>query len=178
MQGTVKNAEQPSNDIFDDCCEKHAKTFIYPCGIKNIMEVIQMARRKIRLLVVGEDFDLIRSSYSTLPKYRYSRLIVPIYPYDFDFKKIKKIVEEYNSRYPDKRLKVLKRKIFGKTFIVIRREGYSYSNPPVYLCVNDGRIYVPASYVRRNKRLVSAVVHYRMSLLGLRYRTCNVVEEE
>jgi len=137
-----------------------------------------MARRKIKLLVAGEDFDLTRTSYSTLPKYNYTRLIVPLYPYEFDEKEIKEKVNEFNSRYPDKKLRVTKKKMFGKTFLIIRREKYSYMNPPVYLCIDDGKIYVPQSYVKRNKRLVSAVVHYRISLLQLPYRTCNVAEEE
>jgi len=136
-----------------------------------------MARRKIKLLCVGEDIDIIRSSYSTLPKYQYNRLIVPIYPYNFSEKEIKEKIEEYNKRYPEKMLKMTKKKIYGRTYIIIRRAGYSYKNPPVYLCIDDGKLYVPASYVKRQPRLVSAVVHYRISLLGLKYRTCNVSEE-
>ena len=121
----------------------------------------------MKLIEPFKDFEVELNSYSYSKRYPVVRKIRPKkYPLQVDEEKIKKVVEALQKKYPDKqyRYKIVTYK--GKKYAVIRRGNLSYKNPPVYICLDDGKIYVPESYYKREPHLVNFIVMVRLYDLG------------
>jgi len=124
-------------------------------------------KRKMKLLEVGKDFEIERQ-YMVKGTYRVREIIrLKRRRNKISEKKFKEVVKVLQERYPDKKYVLKKRKIKGKVYLVIRREGYSYKNPPLYYSIKDRKLYVPKSYVRRKPKLVSAIIDMRLRDLGV-----------
>ena len=133
---------------------------------------------RMKLLEVGEDFDIKIRSYSGNPKHKYNRYLhVRSEKIRISFKKMKQLVESLNKRYPGKNYFVEKRRIQKKRFWVFgRREDPDPKRPekkrrdvPIYYWPKKKKLYVPTSHVGRSRRLVSSVLLYRLRDLGVRY---------
>jgi len=134
-------------------------------------------RRKIVLMEWGVDFTPERESNWSRENgnrvYSYVHVLEPPTlkgrPTELYFK-ILEAVHVYNKRYdcPDKQLKVVKRKLAGHEFVVIRRLKKSVKNPPVYIDLCCKKVFVPRYYVENEPRLVAAVLDYRMAMIGVK----------
>jgi len=117
----------------------------------------------MKLLEAFKDFEVTVNTYSYSPKYRYVRVIRPKkYPLNIDVEKIEKYVKALQEKYPDKgyRYRIVTYK--GKKYAVIRRGELSYKNPPIYIGLHDGKIYVPKSYYKREPKLVNYLIMVRL----------------
>jgi len=122
----------------------------------------------MKLLEAFKDFEVVVNSYSYSEKYRVERVIKPKeYPLKITEKDIEKYVSELQKKYPNKgyRYKIVKYK--GERFAVIRRGPLGFDNPPIYISLDTGRIYVPESYYKRKPKLVNFLIMMRVyDLLG------------
>jgi len=115
----------------------------------------------VKLLEAFKDFEVRRRSAGRIIK------ITPATEIKVTYDDIKKAADELNEKYPQHRYVVKKTRINGKEFVVFRRDEPSAKGIPIYIDTEEGRIFVPSSYVKRNFRLVRAVVDYRLSALGI-----------
>ena len=115
----------------------------------------------MKLLEAFKDFEVRRRSAGRIIK------ITPATEIKVTYDDIKKAADELNEKYPQHRYVVKKKRIKGKTFVIFRRDEPSAKGIPIYIDTEEGRIFVPASYVRRNFRLVRAVIDFRLSALGI-----------
>ena len=115
----------------------------------------------MKLLEAFKDFEVRRRSAGRIIK------ITPATEIKVTYDDIKKAADELNEKYPQHRYVVKKTRINGKEFVVFRRDEPSAKGIPIYIDTEEGRIFVPSSYVKRNFRLVRAVVDYRLSALGI-----------
>lgn len=130
---------------------------------------------RMKLLEVGKDIQIIRNFVTH--KGRYKRVMhiglreekADISEYDFSY-----FAYYLQQKYPDKDYRWAKRKIGGKTYLVLRRGKYSYKSVPLYYCMNDGKFYVPASYVSREPRLTSTMLDITLGYLGVPLRKTSV----
>ena len=115
----------------------------------------------MKLLEAFKDFEVRRRSAGRIIK------ITPATEIKVTYDDIKKAADELNEKYPQHRYVVKKTRINGKEFVVFRRDESNAKGIPIYIDTEEGRIFVPSSYVKRNFRLVRAVVDYRLSALGI-----------
>lgn len=115
----------------------------------------------MKLLEAFKDFEVRRYSAGRIIR------ITPATEVKLTYDEIKKAADELNEKYPEHKYTVKKRRVNGKEFVVFRRDEPSAKGIPIYIDTEEGRIFVPSSYVKRNFRLVRAVVDYRLSALGI-----------
>jgi len=115
----------------------------------------------VKLLEAFKDFEVRRQSAGRIIR------ITPATEIKVTYDDIKKAADELNEKYPQHRYIVKKRRVNGKEFVIFRRDEPNGRGVPVYIDVEEGRIFVPASYVKRHFRLVRAVIDYRLSALGI-----------
>ena len=115
----------------------------------------------MKLLEAFKDFEVRRQSAGRIIR------ITPATEIKVTYDDIKKAADELNEKYPQHRYIVKKRRVNGKEFVIFRRDEPNGRGVPVYIDVEEGRIFVPASYVKRHFRLVRAVIDYRLSALGI-----------
>ena len=110
----------------------------------------------MRLVEVFQEIEA-KAAYTCRDRYSYERTYIPKeYPKKPNLNDLIAYVERLKERYPDKGFDWAIRKIGGREFFVIRRKPYDYRNPPIYIDLESGRWYIPASYVRRKPKLNSA----------------------
>ena len=134
-------------------------------------------KRKIILLEWGVDFTPKRESNWSRgvngKSYSYVHVLEPprirTRPTTLYFKILEAVVL-FNKKYgsSEKQLKVIRRRLAGHDFVVIRRLKKSLKNPPVYIDLCHGKVFVPRYYVENEPQLVAAVLDYRMQLLGIK----------
>jgi len=134
------------------------------------------------LLELEKDFDvLLHDSALSADKartYRRTRRLtlrrktnrIPI-------KKIKRKIAKLRKRYPDKGYYAEKVKLGKLALWKIGRKAEGERDVPLFYSTSRGRFYVSASDVRRNRRLASTVVMYRLSGLGVPYSLSLVREK-
>ena len=115
----------------------------------------------MKLLEAFKDFEVRRYSAGRIIR------ITPATEIKVTYDDIKKAADELNEKYPQHRYIVKKRRVNGKEFVIFRRDEPNGRGVPVYIDVEEGRIFVPASYVKRNFRLVRAVIDFRLSALRI-----------
>jgi len=115
----------------------------------------------VKLLEAFKDFEVRRYSAGRIIR------ITPATEIKVTYDDIKKAADELNEKYPQHRYVVKKRRVNGKEFVIFRRDLPSSKGIPIYIDTEEGRIFVPASYVKRHFRLVRAVIDYRLSALGI-----------
>jgi hypothetical protein len=117
---------------------------------------------KIRLLEAFKDFEVKIKSDNSFKKVILTKSIKTITEKD-----LKAMVIGLRAKYPDKNYRLVKRKIAGKTYLIIRRGKASLNNPPVYFDLEAGKVLVPQTYVKKVGRLVNSVILYRLNPLGI-----------
>jgi len=115
----------------------------------------------VKLLEAFKDFEVRRYSAGRIIR------ITPATEVKLTYDEIKKAADELNEKYPEHKYTVKKRRVNGKEFVVFRRDEPSAKGIPIYIDTEEGRIFVPSSYVKRNFRLVRAVIDFRLSALGI-----------
>ena len=115
----------------------------------------------MKLLEAFKEFEVRRRSAGRIIK------ITPATEIKVTYDDIKKAADELNEKYPQHRYVVKKTRINGKEFVIFRRDEPSAKGIPIYIDTEEGRIFVPSSYVKRNFRLVRAVIDFRLSALGI-----------
>jgi len=121
----------------------------------------------VKLLEPFEDFKPTIRGWSGSPKYKMVREVKPKeYPLKLTLKTLKKIVRKLRKQYPSHDYRLEKVKLHDKIYYRLRRGETDLKNPPIYIDLETGRIYVPSSYVKRKKRLVASVIDYRLRSLG------------
>jgi len=99
----------------------------------------------------------------------------PEYPLRFTEEDVRRAYESVKGRYPqfdwflEKRLCMARGR--AKELWCWGRRPEGAKNPPVYLDPSEGRVYVDASHLQANHRLVCAVLHYRLTALGIKLIT-------
>lgn len=140
------------------------------------------ATREPSLLELCKDFDPIlydtsRSADKARVYARTKRLSLRRQVNRLPIKKIKRKVSKLRKRYPDLGYYAEKTKIGRTTFWKIGRKTRGQRDIALYYSTSRGRFYVSESDVRRNKRLASKVVMYRLSGLGVPYSLSLVREK-
>jgi len=76
-------------------------------------------------------------------------------------------VEDLARKYPRYQFRYQIRRYNGYRFFIIRRgsiqDSGRYKEIPIYIDLLSGEIFVPRSYLRKQPKLVIAVIHYRIS---------------
>ena len=117
------------------------------------------------------DFPIIIRRASHFGKYKYDVLMRPVnYPRKLTREQLDAYVERLRKKYPEKGFRGAVVEIDGEEYYVIRRDPPDLKNPPIYVRLKDGRIFVPRSYVEREPRLTAFVVYMRAYDMGVRMR--------
>jgi hypothetical protein len=121
----------------------------------------------VKLLEPFKDFKPTIRGWSGSPKYKMVREVKPKeYPLKLTLKTLKKIVRKLRKQYPSHDYRLEKVKLHDKIYYCLRRGETDLKNPPIYIDLETGRIYIPQTYVKRKKRLVASVIDYRLRSLG------------
>jgi hypothetical protein len=124
--------------------------------------------RLVVLLEPFKDFEVRIKSYSGDPKYKIYRTIRPRKSFRvITLKKLKEHVKELQEKYPLYDYKLLKKKIKGNVYYILRRGSTSLNNPPIYFDLKHKKVYVPKTYVMRKRKLVNFVINMRLHALGV-----------
>ena len=121
----------------------------------------------MKLIEPFRDFEVKLNSYSFSRRYPVVRTIKPKrYPLEVSEERIKRLIETLNRKYPGKQYRYKIVKYNGRKYAVIRRGPLGYKNPPVYVDMETGRLFVPYSYYKREPNLVSYIISLRLRDFG------------
>jgi len=115
----------------------------------------------VKLLEAFRDFEVWRRSKGR------RIVITPATEIKVTYDDILKAVEELNERYPQHKYFAKKRRVKGKEFVVFGRDVRGAKGVPIYIDVEEGKIFVPISYIKRNFDRVRAVIDFRLTALGI-----------
>jgi hypothetical protein len=129
----------------------------------------------LKLMKIGEDFEIIIKSYSKDPKYKTFRKIVLLQnKINISKKKLTKTIEELKKKYPDKGFFLKERKINheGKKikFYIFGRKQEKMSGIPIYYSTKLKALFVPSTYVKRKYKLTCTSILYRLRDLNVKFR--------
>jgi len=95
---------------------------------------------------------------------------------------LEEAIRYLKEKYPAQNYRVVVRGLGGKKYYIFmrgdKRSRESYQEIPFWVRVEDGEVFIPASYVRRNKKLAGLVVGYRMEAIRLAMNKVLKREEE
>ena len=129
----------------------------------------------LKLMKIGEDFEIIIKSYSKDPKYKtFRKLTLQQNKINISKKKLTKTIEELKKKYPDKGFFLKERKINyeGKKikFYIFGRKQEKMSGIPIYYSTKLKALFVPSTYVKRKYKLTCTSILYRLRDLGIKFR--------
>jgi len=126
---------------------------------------------RANLLEVGKDFEIRIRSYTGPRKTRTVRYLELLRKrIKITIKDLNKKIKELQEKYPDKGYALLRYKVDGKIYWVIRRKAEGEKTVPVYYSSTKGKLFVPKSYVKKQYRLTCSIISYRLRDLGAPYR--------
>ena len=121
----------------------------------------------MQLLEAFRNFDIIRKSSKTIKGnfYVYHYQVKPqTYPVKISPVKWFKLIEQLQTKFPDKGFKLQIKKVKGKLFYILRRK----NSTPIYYDPKTGRIYTPKSYVFKKYKLVCHNIQTTLYNLGVK----------
>jgi len=128
----------------------------------------------ITLLEVFKDFDVTIKGYGQFGKYRQLFKLIPKpNAKPVTLQDLENYVKNLQQKYPDKNFNLLKKTINGKTYYIINKKKriqskkQIYDRVPIWFDLENQKIYVPKSYVTRQKRLTNYILMRTLGTLGL-----------
>lgn len=148
-------------------------------------------RTNVKLMKVGnnpkEHFIIKIRGYTGKPEYKVVKTIVLEQKrISITRKALKKWIKDLQQRYPDKAYYLSREKVsywlidakfnpchfypHTAMFWILGRKSEKGKDVPIYYSMTDGAFYVPSSYIRKKRRLVSSILSYRLRDLGVSHR--------
>ena len=130
------------------------------------------------MLEVFKDFEVVVRGKCNYGRYEAEFVIEPkTNPKTVTLKDLESYVERLRQRYPDKNFYLRRTHVKGRLFYVITRKSYVTlpngkrkrvrDRVPIYVDLESQRFYVPASYVKKQRRLVNYIVMRTLGALGV-----------
>lgn len=132
----------------------------------------------MRLLEVFKDFDILLRGKANFGKYNGTFLLVRRpNPKKITEQDLSKYVARLQQRFPERKFQVKVRKYRGKVYHIVdqdiwvrrrgRRRKRKKDRVPIFFDLEEQKIYVPESFVKRNKRLVGYILMRTLGTLGV-----------
>jgi len=130
----------------------------------------------MKLLQVFKDFQIEVKGLSN----RYDaifRVLPKKNPKHLTLKDLERHIQNLQRRYPDRNFYLRHTHVRGKEFYVITRKCYyigkdgkrhrAYDRVPIYIDLKNQTFYVPASYVKKRRKLVNYICMITLGSLGI-----------
>lgn len=125
----------------------------------------------VSLISVEKIFPIFLKSYSNTPMYEQIRKIeIDEIPKSISEKQFLAYGRDLARRYPDRGYEVKRLKVLGVEYLVLKKKKFDRYYVPIYYCLQDGWLYVPRSYVKRNRRRVGRVLIATLGSLGFKFK--------
>jgi len=132
----------------------------------------------MQLLEVFKDFKVIIEGASQHGRYRALFEVIPKNNQSpITVEALSKYVERLQQKHPDRNFYLRHTRVGGREFYVITRKCYVtlpdgtrkrvYDRVPIYFDLQNQKIYVPKSYVEKQKKLVNYIIFRTLGGLGV-----------
>ena len=132
----------------------------------------------MKLLEVFKDFDIKLRGKSNFGRYEGEYLLVKkASPKVVTEQDLARYVAKLQQKFPERKFQLKIRKYKGVTYYIIdqdiwirqrgRRKQRKKDRVPIFFDVEEQKIYVPKSFVDRNKRLVGYILMRTLGALGI-----------
>ncbi|MEM2297602.1 MAG: hypothetical protein QXH10_09265 [Ignisphaera sp.] len=129
---------------------------------------------KVTLLEVFKDFEVTVKGYGQFGRYVQLFKLVPIQNANtVTVEDLENYVKSLQQRYPDKNFYLDKRVLNGKVFYIVTKKKRMpngrqvYDRIPVYFDLENQKVYVPKSYVKKQRRLTNYILMRVLGALGV-----------
>lgn len=132
----------------------------------------------MRLLEVFKEFDILLRGKSNFGRYEGTYLLVKkSNPKRVTEQDLAQYVARLQQKFPERNFQLKTRKYRGKVYYIVdqdiwvrqrrRRKKRKKDRVPIFFDVEEQKVYVPKSFVDRNKRLVGYILMRTLGSLGI-----------